>query len=239
MTMRTETVLVCDPDPRIQRALRVILRGAGYDVLTCGTGEDALRYAADHPQAVIFELSLPDIGGIELCRRLRQRGTMPILVLSTIDEEATKIEALESGSDDYITKPFMPGELVARLATRLRAAPSGLLLDFDGLVIDLAGHQVSIDGTNVLLTPTEFALLRVLATRGGAVSHQELVKRVWGRLDGDPALRLRRHIANLRLKMHAGRYPNVIRTHVGYGYRFDPSTPGDASASEAEPTASL
>jgi two-component system KDP operon response regulator KdpE len=125
--MTTGRILVCDPDPQMQRALRVILGGVGHKVLSAETGKEALESAArEQPLAVILELALPDLDGIELCQRLRERGQMPILVLSAIDNEAAKIEALESGADDYMTKPFSRGELVARLAARLRAAPSEL-----------------------------------------------------------------------------------------------------------------
>jgi two-component system, OmpR family, KDP operon response regulator KdpE len=219
--MRTESILVCDPDPRIQRALQVILRGGGYKVLITASGEEALdRVTRDRPQAVILELALPDIDGIKLCRRLRRCGEIAILVLSTINDESAMIEALESGADDYMTKPFSPGELIARLAARLRAAPSELRVQVDGLTIDVAAHLVTFDGEEVHLTPIEFALLRVLATSRGAVTHGELATRVWGPLHANPALRVRAHIANLRAKLDRGQQRNLIRTEVGIGYRL-------------------
>jgi two-component system, OmpR family, KDP operon response regulator KdpE len=217
----TDRVLVCDPNPQVQRALKVILRQAGYGVLSTSSGQDAVHCAAtDHPRAVILEVALPDLSGIELCRRLRGRGRMPILVLSEIDDERTKIEALESGADDYVTKPFSPGELLARLAARLRASPSALRVEVDGLVIDVGDHTVTRDGERVHLTATEFALLRVLVTSRGTVSYRALTRRVWGRSRGNDVQRLRTHVANLRGKLDNGRGMSVIETECGIGYRF-------------------
>jgi len=217
----TDRILVCDPSPQVQRALKVILRGAGYKVLSATTGQDAVdRAAAEHPRAVISEVALPDLSGIELCRRLRRRGGMPILVLSEIDDERTKIEALESGADDYVTKPFSPGELLARLAARLRTSPSPLRVESDGLVIDLTDRTVTRDGERVHLTATEFALLRVLVTSGGTVSYRTLTRRVWGRSRGIDRQRLRTHVANLRGKLGNDRGVSVIQTESGIGYRF-------------------
>ena len=201
--------------------MKVILRRAGYKVLSASTGNDAIDYAAtDHPRAVILEVSLPDLSGIELCRRLRRRGQMPILVLSDIDDERTKIEALESGADDYVTKPFSPGELLARLAARLRTAPSALRVECDGLVIDLSDHVVTRDDVPVHLTATEFALLRVLVTSPGTVSYRALTRKVWGRSRGIDRQRLRAHVANLRGKLGNDRGVSVIQTATGIGYRF-------------------
>jgi two-component system KDP operon response regulator KdpE len=219
--MMADRVLVCDPNSQVRRALQVILREAGYEALSTGTGEEALAVAArDRPRAVILELTLPDFDGIELCRRLRQRGQMAILVVSAVGEESAKIRALESGADDYMTKPFGPGELIARLAARLRAAPSELRFEVDGLVIDLAAHLVAIDGEEIHLTATEFALIRVLATSRGTVTHGTLATKVWGPERSDFEPRMRTHIANLRVKLDRGRASSVIRTEPGIGYRF-------------------
>jgi len=218
--MTNECILVCDPDPGMQRALKVILRDAGYQVLTTGTGTEALdRAEVERPQAVILELALPDVGGVELCRHLRRHGEMAIIVLSAIDDEQVKIEALQSGADDYVTKPFSRGELVARVAARLRAAPSELRFEVDGLMVDLVARRVTVDGNEVHLTPTEFALLRVLATSRGPVTHRALASKVWGPPYGDAA-RVRTHIANVRTKLDPDRHRNLIRTETGVGYRF-------------------
>jgi two-component system, OmpR family, KDP operon response regulator KdpE len=217
----TDHILVCDPNPQVQRALNVILRRAGYRVLSANTGKDAVDCAAtNHLRAVILEVALPDLSGIELCRRLRRRGRIPILVLSDIDDERTKIEALECGADDYVTKPFSPGELLARLAARLRASPSALRVESDGLVIDLADHTVTRDGAPVHLTATEFALLRVLVTSPGTVSYRALTRKVWGRSRDIDRQRLRTHVANLRGKLSNGSGLSVIQTESGIGYRF-------------------
>jgi two-component system, OmpR family, KDP operon response regulator KdpE len=219
--MRSDLVLVCDPSLQAQRALRVILRSARYEVVMTATGRDALAAVArERPHAVILELALPDLDGIEVCRRLRRRFEGPIVVLSAVDDIEKKIAALTCGADDYVTKPFSPGELLARLAARLRAAPSALRIEDNGLVIDLAAHLVTLDGKEVQLTATEFALLRVLATSRGTVSHRTLARKVWGVRRGEIGSRVRAHVANLRGKLdHTGR-GSVIRTDIGLGYRF-------------------
>jgi two-component system, OmpR family, KDP operon response regulator KdpE len=219
--MTANRILVCDPDPQLQRALRVILGRVGYTTLAAASAADALVSVAREPvQAVIVELELPDLDGIELCQRLRARVAAPILVLSRVADEGAKIDALQSGADDYLTKPFSPGELIARLAARLRSAPAALRYESDGLVIDLAAHTVTVDGEQVHLTPTEFALLRVLATSTGPVAPLTLAAQIWGPPRNDVGPRVRTHIANLRAKLERANHPDLIRTEVGLGYRF-------------------
>lgn len=224
--MSGERVLVCDDDRQILRALRLVLREADYEVLTSETGEGALDLAAVRgPHAAIIDLMLPDLPGIEVCRRLREWSDMPILVLSAVGEEAVKIEALQSGADDYVTKPFSPGELVARIAALLRRAgriASEPRVEADGLVIDMAAHRVTLDDQEIHLTPIEFSLLRVLATnRGLLMTHRALLVEVWGPEYDDAMPLLRTHIANLRAKLAAGGDgKNFIRTDAGIGYRF-------------------
>ena len=219
--MTANLVVICDPNPQAQRALQTILRRAGYRVLLTTTGAAALEGVAEYePCAIILELELPDVSGIELCRCLRGHGHIAILVLSTIDAEGAKIAALEAGADEYMTKPFSPGELVARLAARLRTAPSELRLELDGLVIDLSAHVVTLDGQEIHLTPIEFALLRVLATSHGAVTYGTLSSAVWGSLQSDVAPRVRTHIANLRAKLEGDHQRCLIRTEAGIGYRW-------------------
>jgi two-component system KDP operon response regulator KdpE len=224
--MASERILVCDDDPQIVRALRLVLVEAGYEVTATSTGEDALdRAAVAGPHAAIVDLMLPDLPGLEVCRRLREWSDIPILVLSALNEEAIKIEALELGADDYVTKPFGPGELVARVQAALRRAGQGLgepRVEVDGLVIDIAAHSVWLDSQEVRLTPTEFSLLRVLAgNRGLLMTHRQLLLEVWGPEYGDATPLLRTHIANLRRKLAPGegREP-FIRTDSGIGYRF-------------------
>ena len=221
--MSSDRILVCDP--KLAAAARVAgdlarrwVRGADHSA----AAREALACAGrERPRAVILELALPDLDGIEVCRRLRGLGRTPIVVLSAIDDERAKIAALQSGADDYVTKPFSPGELLARLAARLRAAPSPLLIEGDGLMIDLAAHVVKLDGEEVHLTATEFALLRVLATSGGTVTHRTLATNVWGLQRGDvDQQRTRAHIAHLRAKLDRGDRSSVIRTEIGIGYRF-------------------
>jgi two-component system, OmpR family, KDP operon response regulator KdpE len=221
----SERVLVCDPSPQAQRALRVTLRNAGYEVMTATTAAQALDLTrAAQPRAVIVEWVLPDLTGRDLCRRLRLLGDMPILVASTVDDAQATISALESGADDYVTKPFRPGEVVARLAARLRAAPSHLRVMADGVVVDLTTHLATVDGHEVHLTAREFAILRVLATSPGTVAYEAIVGAVWGELRGDPMPRIRTHVANLRAKLDPGQSRGLIETQCGIGYRFRPRT---------------
>ncbi|MGA2006670.1 MAG: response regulator transcription factor [Solirubrobacteraceae bacterium] len=224
--MAGERILVCDDDPQILRALRLVLRGAGYEVLTSATAEEALdRAAIGGPHAAIIDLMLPDRPGIEVCRELRGWSELPIIVLSAVTDEDAKIEALQSGADDYVTKPFAPGELVARVQAVLRRAGRAAVeptIEADGLVIDLAAHAVSLDGEEVHLTPLEFALLRALAVnRGLLMTHRKLLSEVWGPEYADATPLLRTHIANLRRKLAGGSdHPRFIRTDAGIGYRF-------------------
>ena len=224
--MAAERILVCDDDQQILRAMRLILRDAGFEVLTAQSGEDALdRAAVAGPHAAIVDLMLPDRPGIEVCRELREWSEMPIIVLSAIGEEQTKIEALQAGADDYVTKPFGPGELVARLQAALRRAGRTATeprIELDGLVIDLAAHAVTLDGDEVHLTPIEFGLLRALAVdRGRLMTHTYLLTEVWGPEYADATPLLRTHIANLRRKIEpAGSDKRLIRTESGVGYRF-------------------
>ena len=218
-------VLVCDDEPQILRALRVILRDAGFEVVTAQTAQEALDAAALRaPNAAIIDLILPDGNGIDLCRSIREWSEMPILVLSAVGEETEKIRALDAGADDYVTKPFAPGELIARLNAALRRAgpaeePS---MSIDGLEVDLAGHRVSRQGEEIHLTPKEFDLLRVLArNRGRLMTHRALLGEVWGHAYEEDTHTLRVHIANLRRKIEPDpAAPRYIRTDPGVGYRF-------------------
>jgi two-component system KDP operon response regulator KdpE len=219
-------ILVCDDEPQILRALKVILREAGYDVVEAATMEEALDCAAVRPpEAAIVDLVLPDGDGVELCRRLREWSQMPIIVLSAVDDEDMKVRALHAGADDYVTKPFGPRELVARLAAALRrtaGTPDEPLIEADGLTIDLAARVVRRGATEIHLTPIEFDLLRHLARhRGRLLTHRALLVEVWGPGYADDTAVLRTHVANLRRKVEqAGGPPRIIRTDPGVGYRF-------------------
>ncbi|HEX5711945.1 MAG TPA: response regulator transcription factor [Solirubrobacterales bacterium] len=218
-------VLVCDDEPQILRALRVILRDAGYEAVTASTGEEALDLAAVRPpSAAILDLMLPDIDGVEVTKRLREWSEMPVIVLSAVGEEEAKVRALAAGADDYVTKPFGPPELVARLGAVLRRAKpaaSEPLIEADGLELDIVARVVRRDGEAVHLTPTEFELLRVLAqNRGRLMTHRALLVEVWGVEYEDDVQVLRAHVANLRRKIEPADGPRYIRTDPGVGYRF-------------------
>ena len=224
MTARRR-VLVCDDEPQILRALKVILRDAAYDVIEASTLEEALDLAAVHgPQAAILDLVLPDGSGVELCRRLREWSSMPILVLSAVGDEEAKVEALNAGADDYVTKPFGVRELVARLDALLRRAgptPGEPVVEAGGLSVDVAARVVRLDGGEVHLTPIEFDLLRVLiGHRGRLMTHRALLIEVWGLQYAEDTQVLRAHIANLRRKIEPGGRGRFIRTDPGVGYRF-------------------
>jgi two-component system, OmpR family, KDP operon response regulator KdpE len=218
-------VLVCDDEPQILRALRVILRDAGFEAVPAASGEEALDLAAvKPPEAAILDLMLPDLDGVEVTRRLREWSRMPILVLSAVGEEDRKVDALAAGADDYVTKPFGPRELVARLeAVMRRARPDGdePVIVADGLEIDLGARTVKRDGELVHLTPTEFKLLRVLAqNRGRLMTHRALLVEVWGVEYEDDLQVLRAHVANLRRKIEPAGGPKYVTTDPGVGYRF-------------------
>jgi two-component system, OmpR family, KDP operon response regulator KdpE len=219
------TVLVCDDEPQILRALKVILREAGFEALGTETAREALDAAAVRaPDAAIVDLVLPDGDGVEVCAQLRSWSEMPILVLSAVGEEAQKVRALEAGADDYVTKPFGPQELVARLRAAMRRAPGAAeepVLDLDGLQLDLAGRSVSRDGDEIHLTPTEFKLLATLArNRGRLMTHRALLTEVWGPAWAQDTATLRTHVANLRRKIEHVDGERLIRTDPGVGYRI-------------------
>lgn len=218
-------ILVCDDEAQILRALRVILRDAGYEALPADSGEEALDVAAvRHPEAAIIDLVLPDIDGVEVCRRLREWSGMPIIVLSAVGEEDAKVRALAAGADDYVTKPFGPRELIARLEAvmrRVTSEPEGTLMRADGLEVDLAARVVRRDGDEVHLTPKEFDLLRVLVrNRGRLVTYRELLVAVWGPAYADDTQVLRAHVANLRRKIEPADGPRYVKTDPRVGYRF-------------------
>ncbi|HWT95524.1 MAG TPA: response regulator transcription factor [Solirubrobacteraceae bacterium] len=218
-----QRVLVCDDEPQILRALRIVLRDAGFDVVPAATAQEALDAAAlQAPDAAILDLVLPDGDGISVTRSLREWSSAPILVLSAVGEEEQKVLALEAGADDYVTKPFSPRELVARLRAALRrAAPERAdpVLRADALELDLAAHEARVAGTVVHLTPIEFRLLTTLMrNRGRLLTHRTILTEVWGLAYADDVATLRTHLANLRRKL--GPTATLIRTEPGVGYRF-------------------
>jgi two-component system, OmpR family, KDP operon response regulator KdpE len=219
-------VLVCDDELQILRALKLVLREAGFEVIATATAAEALDQASlDTPDAAIIDLVLPDGDGIDVCAQLRSWSSIPIIVLSAVGEEEEKVRALEAGADDYVTKPFGPKELVARVRAALRRVPDSDAepsVALGGLVIDFVAHTVTRDGDEVHLTPTEFELLRTLVrNRGRLMTHRALLSEVWGPAWSEDTAILRTHVANLRRKVEAAGGPRLIRTDPGIGYRID------------------
>ena len=222
-------ILAVDDELQILRALKATLRAQGYEVITAATMEEGLDAASvSTADAAIVDLLLPDGDGIELCRRLREWTSMPIIILSAVGEEEEKVRALRAGADDYVTKPFGARELVARLEAVLRRTSPGSeesVLELAGLSVDLADHVVRRDGEQVHLTPTEFDLLRMFVrNRGRLLTHRALLVEVWGPEYADDVTVLRGQIANLRRKIEPADRArrHYIRTEPGIGYRFDP-----------------
>lgn len=224
-------ILVVDDEPQIRRALDLALRGHGYEVQLAAGSEAALvLLGSQPPDVVILDLMLPDLDGLELLRELRGWSDVPVIVLSARGEEATKIEALDLGADDYLTKPFGIGELLARVRAVLRRGKESPppLLTFGAVTVDLPNHRVLRDGRAVHLTPTEFHLLAVLVlNRGKLMTHRQLLQKVWGSYASENARQLRVYINYLRTKLERDPHaPELIVTEPGVGYRLadDPTT---------------
>jgi two-component system KDP operon response regulator KdpE len=218
-------VLVCDSESQTLRVLQVVLRGAGFEVDATTTGKEALdRAALRMPEAALIELLLPDGDGVGLCRQLREWSAMPVIVLSVVSDEEQKVRALDAGADDYLTKPFGPRELIARLNATMRRGRYGddqPAVHLGGLEIDLASRVVRRKGEEIRLTPIEFKLLRVFVGHPGRLlTHTALLREVWGVAYEEDRQTLRAHIANLRRKLEPGGGPPLIRTDHGVGYRF-------------------
>jgi two-component system, OmpR family, KDP operon response regulator KdpE len=223
--MSGQRILVVDDEPQILRALRATLRGAGYDVETAETAEAALVAAAAHPpEAVILDLVLPDGKGTEVARELRTWTAAPIIVLSAVGEEHQKIEALDAGADDYVTKPFGVDELLARLRAVLRRATPTQepVIEIGALRIDVPQRIVTVDGARVRLSPHEFDLLRVLAqNEGKLLTHRALLREVWGPAYQVEAHYLHVYVSQLRRKIEPEpSSPRYILTEPGAGYRL-------------------
>jgi two-component system KDP operon response regulator KdpE len=222
----SQRVLVCDDEMQIRRALRVVLKDAGFEVTETADAAEALdAVSVKPPDAAIIDLILPDGDGVEVCRSIRSWSEMPILVLSAVGEEEQKVRALEAGADDYVTKPFGPRELIARLKAALRRAGEDAdepVFTAGDLEVDLAAYTVRRAGEEIHLTPIEFRLLGTLArNRGRLMTHSALLKEVWGPGWEQDTQTLRTHIANLRRKIEPPDGPRHIRTDPGVGYRFE------------------
>jgi two-component system KDP operon response regulator KdpE len=231
MTTTSSTVLVVDDDPQIRRALRINLTAYGYQVLTAQDGADALRAAADRkPDVVVLDLGLPDLDGTEVIAGLRGWSTVPIIVVSGRTDARDKIEALAAGADDYATKPFVMGELLARLraVVRRHAAPSGVgnevAVETESFTVDLVTKKVRKDGVDVHLTPHEWDVLEFLVRNPGRlVGQRQLLQHVWGPGHMTESHYLRVYLAQLRRKLEREpAHPRHLLTEPGMGYRFEP-----------------
>ena len=217
-------VLVVDDEVQFARALAANLRGAGYDVETAATAEQALAAAKrGAPDAVILDLRLPDGSGRDVTRALRSWSEAPVIVVSAVGDEEEQIAALDAGADDYVTKPFPIGELLARLRAVLRRAlPSETVLEVGPIRVDLDARAVTVDGELVHLTPNEFGILRVLAqSPGKLMTHRAILREVWGPAYGDESNYLHVYVSQLRRKLEpdAAR-PRYLLTEAGAGYRL-------------------
>ncbi len=221
-------VLIIEDEPPIRRFLSTALEGAGYRSLEAASAEEGLSLAASHnPDLVLLDLGLPDRDGLEVIRRLRQWSAMPIIILSARDKERDKIDGLDAGADDYLTKPFAVGELHARIRAALRRAARPSLDEeplfvFEGLKVDLERRQVWRDGREIHLTPNEFKLLAYLARNAGkVVTHGQLLRAVWGGAGPDQSHYPRVFVHQLRHKLESDpARPRYIRTEAGVGYRL-------------------
>lgn len=226
--MTNSRILVVDDEPQITRVLRTTLSAQRYDIRVANDGETALEIMKDwSPDLVITDVSMPNMDGLALCRELRTRSQIPIIVLSVKEDERTKIKALDFGADDYVTKPFNLNELVARVRAHLRRSPAADQLtqiqagDFD---IDLPGHVIKVRGNEVRLTPKEFELLVYLARHAGkVVPHRTLLAAVWGADHAQQSEYLRVFVGQLRKKIESEtERRRYILTERWIGYRFVP-----------------
>ncbi|WP_418057755.1 response regulator transcription factor [Pimelobacter simplex] len=221
-------VLVVDDDPAIRRTLAINLRARDYDVETAGDGRSALQAVDERmPDVILLDLGLPDLDGVTVLRRLRTFTQVPVIVVSARTGSDDKVEALDLGADDFVTKPFVIEELLARIRAttrRVGVEEPALRLDVDGLVLDLGDSRATRDGTVVHLTPTEWAIVEVLAKRRGKLVRQtELLHAVWGPAYDRQTNYLRVHLASIRRKLERDpAHPTLFVTEPGMGYRFAP-----------------
>jgi two-component system, OmpR family, KDP operon response regulator KdpE len=218
-------VLVVDDEPQFLRALATNLRGAGYEVETATTAQEALTAAGLRPpDAVILDLLLPDGTGTEVCRELRAWTKVPIVLVSAVGDEAEKIAALDAGADDYVTKPFTMGELLARLRAALRRAgpPGDPVLEVGPIRVDLDKQSVTVDGRAVHLTPHEYRILRLLVLNPGKLlTHRAILQEVWGPGYGAESNYLHVYVSQLRRKLEPDpSRPRYLVTEPGAGYRL-------------------
>jgi two-component system KDP operon response regulator KdpE len=220
-------ILVVDDESQITRVLRTTLSAQRYDVRTAQDAESALEVFQDWvPDLIITDLSMPGMSGIELCHAIRKRSEVPIIILSVRGEEKLKVEALDSGADDYVTKPFSRTELLARVRANVRRAPverQPQVIDVGDFKIDVEAHTVRVRGKEVHLTPKEFDLLTFMSRNPGKVlNHRVLLGAVWGEQNVQQPEYLRVFINQLRKKIEPSDTPRYILTDPWIGYRFEP-----------------
>jgi two-component system, OmpR family, KDP operon response regulator KdpE len=221
-------VLVCDDDASLLRALAVILAARGYEVIVAHSGEEGLDQAARrHPDLILLDLGLPGIDGVEVIKGIRSWSSVPIIVLSARHQSVSKVEALDAGADDYVTKPFGMDELLARLRATLRRRTNGAeapRIEAEGFTVDLVNKRVTRAGTDVHLTPKEWDLIEVLVRHPGRlVSQRQLLHDVWGPGYETEAEYVRVLMARVRRKLEVDpSRPRHFRTETGMGYRFEP-----------------
>jgi two-component system, OmpR family, KDP operon response regulator KdpE len=219
-------ILVIDDEPQITRVLRAALTAQGYDVRTANEPEEGLRVFKDWPpDLVITDLMMPEMSGVDVCRAVREQGATPVLVLSVREHERSKVEALDAGADDYVTKPFSIQELLARVRAHLRRAPERTTsaVEAGDFVIDQNAHTVTLQGKSIHLTPKEFELLLHLARNAGKVmTHRALLTSVWGAQSVHQPEYLRVFVGQLRKKLESETGRQYIQTEPWVGYRFFP-----------------
>lgn len=226
MEAKGARILVIDDEKQIRRLLKVALSGHGYEVEEAALGQEGLDKAATYrPDLIILDLGLPDLSGLDVIRELREWSKTPVIILSVKEQENDKITALDAGADDYVTKPFGMGELLARIRAALRhVAGTGdePVLKFDELVIDMARRRVTVHEKEIKLTPTEYDLIKNLAVHAGKVlTHRQLLRVVWGPYYENDIHYLRVYIGQLRRKIEADpSRPKHILTEPGVGYRL-------------------
>ena len=219
-------ILVIDDEPQITRVLRASLSAQGFDVRTANEPEEGLQVFKDWPpDLVVTDLMMPGMSGVEVCRAIRVHSAVPILVLSVRDHERSKVEALDAGADDYVTKPFNIQELLARVRAHLRRAPERTTsaIEAGDFVVDAVAHSITVQGKAIHLTPKEFDLLLHLAGHAGKVmTHRVLLTTVWGAQSVHQPEYLRVFVGQLRKKLEAETGKQYIQTEPWVGYRFVP-----------------